>query len=182
LFLICFVEAKAGVMFFEGWTSIFFYFFYFIFGMGIGVQELSKSHFDVEYYDYLEWQTGERIEAIQGIVPGWISSAIGYAKNILIPFMIAWVGYKSSNEGDLVATMQAEPTYLNTCLWLLGFLLFGYALANVLKAIILKTMYNIEGETKQQMYRDLERIREERHRENEALAAQIVENPTGDVA
>ena len=175
LFLICFIEAKAGIMFFEGWTSIFFYFFYFIFGMGIGVQELSKSHFDVEYYDYLEWQTGERLEAVQGIIPGWVNSAIGYLKSIMIPFMIAWVGYKSSSEGNLVETMQAEPTYMNTCLWLLGFLLFGYALANLIKAIIIKTMYNVEGETKQQMYVDLIKIREERHKAYEALEAPIVE-------
>ncbi len=171
LFLICFIEAKMGVMFFSGWNSIFFYVFYFIFGIGIGIQELSNSHFTVEYYDYLEWQTGERMEAIQGIVPGWITTGLNYLKELAIPFLIAWVGYESSVEGDLVKTMQAKPDYLNTCLWLLGFLLFGYALANLLKAIILKTLYNVEGETKEQMYKDLERIREERHKENEALIA-----------
>ncbi len=169
LFLICFAEAKMGLMFFSGWNSVFFYAFYFLFGMGIGVQELANSHFTVEYYDYLEWQTGERVEAIQGIVPGWILTALNYLKEILIPFMIAWVGYESSGEGDLVATMQAQPTYMKTCLWLLAFLLFGYALSNLLKAIILKTMYNVEGETKVQMYRDLEQIRAARHEENEAL-------------
>ena len=83
--------------------------------------------------------------------------------------MIAWAGYQSSAEGDLVATMQAQPTYLNTCLWLLAFLVFGYALANVLKAIILKTSYDIEGEKKEQMYIELAKMREERHKENEAV-------------
>ncbi len=166
LFLICFVEAKFGLYFFSGWNSIFFYVFYFLFGIGIGIQELSNSHFVVEYYDYLEWQTGERMEAIQGIVPGWINTGINYLKELAIPFLIAWVGYKSSVEGDLVKTMQAEPTYLKTCLWLLAFLLFGYAFANLFKAIILKTLYNVEGETKQQMYRDLEEIRAARHEEN----------------
>ena len=87
----------------------------------------------------------------------------------MIPFMIAWVGYQSSAEGDLVATMQAQPTYMTTCLWLLAFLVFGYALSNLLKSIILKTMYNVEGETKEQMYRDLEKMRAERHEENESL-------------
>ncbi|MBR3595902.1 MAG: MFS transporter [Clostridia bacterium] len=172
LFLICFVEAKMGLMFFSGWNSIFFYAFYFLFGVGIGVQELSNSHFTVEYYDYLEWQTGERVEAIQGIVPGWILTGLNYLKDLMIPFMIAWVGYESSAEGDLVATMQAKPTYMNTCLWLLAFLLFGYALSNLLKAIILKTLYNVEGENKAQMYRDLEKIRAERHKENEAISIQ----------
>lgn len=166
LFGICFVEAQFGIMFFSGWNSIFFYIFYFIFGIGIGIQELSTSHLNVEFFDYLEWETGERMEAIQGIVPGWISTGLNYLKELAIPFMIAWVGYQSSAEGDLVATMQAQPTYLKTCLWILAFLVFGYALANVLKAIILKVSYDIEGEKKEQMYRELEKMREERHKEN----------------
>lgn len=169
LFGICFFEAQIGLRFFEGWNSIFFYFFYFLFGVGIGIQELSNSHFNVEYYDYLEWQTGDRMEAIQGIVPGWVQSALNYLKELLIPFMIAWVGYQSSAEGDLVVTMQAQPTYMKTCLWLLAFVLFGYAISNMLKAIILKTMYDIEGEKKEQMYRELEVMRQERHKENEAV-------------
>ncbi len=169
LFAICFVEAKMGLMFFSGWNSIFFYVFYFLFGVGIGVQELSNSHFNVEYFDYLEWQTGERMEAIQGIVPGWITTGLNYLKELAIPFLIAWVGYQSSAEGDLVKTMQAQPTYLKTCLWLLAFLLFGYALANLIKSIILKTLYDVEGEKKEQMYKDLEVMRAERHKENVAI-------------
>lgn len=171
LFTICIVEAKMGLMFFEGWNSVFFYAFYFLFGVGIGVQELSNSHFNVEYYDYLEWQTGDRIEAIQGVIPGWINTAINYAREMIIPFMIAWVGYESSSKGNLVETMQAKPDYMNTCLWILGFLLFGYTLSNVLKAIILKTLYNVEGERKEQMYKDLEKMRAERHKENEKIAS-----------
>ncbi len=169
LFGICFVEAKMGIRFFEGWNSIFFYVFYFIFGIGIGIQELSKSHFDVEFYDYLEWQCGERMEAIQGVVPGWVNSACVYLRDLAVPFMIAWADYMSSAEGDLVKTMQAQPTYLDTCLKILAFLLFGYTLSNVLKAIILKTSYDIEGEKKEQMYRELEVMRAERHEENETL-------------
>ena len=137
--------------------------------MGIGIQELSASHFDVEYFDYLEWQTGDRMEAIQGIVPGWINTGLNYLKELAIPFLIAWVGYRSSAEGDLVKTMQAQPTYLTTCLWLLAFLLFGYSLANLLKALILKTLYGIEGEKKEQMYKELEEMRAARHAENESI-------------
>ena len=168
LFAICFVEAKMGIRFFEGWNSIFFYFFYFVFGVGIGIQELSNSHFNVEFLDYLEWQCGERMEAVQGIIPGWINSGCNYLKELAIPFMIAWAGYLSSAEGDLVATMQAQPTYLDTCLKILAFLLFGYTFSNVLKAIILKIAYDVEGDKKEQMYRELEEIRAERHKENEA--------------
>jgi Na+/melibiose symporter-like transporter len=169
LFFICFAEAKMGILFFKGWNSIFFYVFYFLFGVGIGVQELSNSHFNVEYFDYLEWQTGERMEAIQGIVPGWILTGLNYLKDLAIPFLIAWVGYESSAVGDLVKTMQAKPDYMKTCLWLLAFLLFGYALSNLLKAIILKTMYNVEGETKAKMYEELEQMREARRIENEEI-------------
>ncbi len=174
LFGICFVEAKMGIRFFEGWNSIFFYLFYFIFGIGIGVQELSKSHFDVEFYDYLEWQTGDRIEAIQGIVPGWINTFCNYVKDVSLPFMVAAVGYLSSEEKDLLKTMQAQPNYLNVCLWILGFLLFGYTTANVLKALILKFFYDVEGEKKEQMYRELEEIRAKRHEENVALEVETL--------
>ncbi len=178
LFLICYAEAKMGLMFFSGWNSIFFYVFYFLFGVGIGIQELSNSHFNVEYFDYLEWQTGDRMEAIQGVVPGWIQNGLNYLKELMIPFLIAWVGYQSSAEGDLVKTMQAQPTYMKTCLWLLAFLLFGYTMSNVLKAIILKTLYNVEGETKEQMYRELEDMRAARHEENQALAGESVDVAT----
>ncbi|MBQ9880914.1 MAG: MFS transporter [Clostridia bacterium] len=174
LFLICFVEAKMGLQFFSGWNSVFFYVFYFLFGMGIGVQELSNSHFTVEYFDYLEWQTGDRMEAIQGIIPGWVNTLISTGKEIAIPFLVSGVGVLSSLEGDLVKTMQAQPNYLNTCLWLLGFTVFGYALSNVLKAIILKLFYDVEGEKKEQMYRELAVMRAERHKENEAVAQETV--------
>ena len=170
VFLICWVESKFGLMFFTGWNSIFFYVFYFLFGVGIGIQELSTSHFNVEYFDYLEWQTGDRMEAIQGVVPGWINQFLGYLKELAIPFIIAWVGYQSSAEGDLVKTMQAQPGYMKTCLWLLAFLLFGYAISNTLKAIILQTLYDVEGEKKEQMYEELAQMRAQRHAENEGLA------------
>ena len=65
--------------------------------------------------------------------------------------------------------MQAQLNYLDTCLKILAFLLFGYTLANVLKAIILKTSYDIEGEKKEQMYRELDIIRAKRHEENLAV-------------
>ena len=79
------------------------------------------------------------------------------------------MGYESSEEGDLVKTMQAKPDYLNTCLWLLGFLLFGYALSNLLKAIVLKTLYDVEGEKKEQMYKELAEMRAARHEENQSV-------------
>lgn len=170
LFGICFAEAKMGILFFEGWNSIFFYVFYFIFGIGIGIQELSNSHFNVEFLDYLEWQTGERMEAIHGIVPGWINSACIYIRDVSIYYLLAWAGYMTSEESDLVKTMQAQPNYLDVCLKILAFLLFGYTIANVLKAIILKLFYDVEGEKKEQMYRELEEIRAERHKENETIS------------
>ena len=173
VFLTCWIEAKMGLMFFSGWNSAFFYVFYFLFGVGIGIQELSTSHFNVEYFDYLEWQTGDRMEAIQGVVPGWINQFLGYLKELAIPFLIAWVGYQSSAEGDLVKTMQAQPGYMKTCLWLLAFLLFGYAISNMAKAIILKLFYDVEGEKKTQMYKELEEMRAARHIENEEIVKQM---------
>ena len=65
--------------------------------------------------------------------------------------------------------MQAQPGYMKTCLWLLAFLLFGYAIRNVLMAVILRTLYDIEGDKKAQMYKELEQMRAQRHAENEAI-------------
>lgn len=172
----CLVESKMGVYFFSGWQSAMFYAFYFIFGIGVGIQELSTSHFTVEYYDYLEWQTGERLEAVQGIIPGWINSAFNYAKELLIPFMLVWVAYPTSDNKDveLVDVIKARiasgelqnSQFLSTCMWLLAFLVFGYAIAQLIKAIIIKFFYNVEGDVKTQMYADLEVMRQKRHEEN----------------
>ncbi|MCR5782697.1 MAG: MFS transporter [Clostridia bacterium] len=170
IFATCGIQSAKGIYFFEGWNSIFFYLFYFLFGVGIGVQELSTSHFTVEFNDYLEWETGQRLEAIHGVVPGWLTAFLNYIKELLIPYMLAWTGYKSSQTGDLVETMQAEPGYLKTCMWLLAFLVFGYAIANLIKAIVLKFLYDVEGEKKVQMYEDLSKMRIERHSENEETA------------
>jgi len=43
-------------------------------------------------------------------------------------------------------------------------------LSNLLKSIILKTMYNVEGETKVKMYEELEQMREARRIENEKIS------------
>ena len=181
LFGICYAEKGMGINFWEGKTAILFYIFYFIFGVGVGFQELSQTHFNVEYLDYLEWQTGERMEAVQGIIPGWINSALTYAKDLLIPFMLVWVAYPTSKDStlDLIDVIKqriasgelTQDSHLRTCLWLLAFLVFGYALSSVLRALILKLFYNIEGERKEQMYRELEEMRAKRHEENEAIEA-----------
>ncbi|MCQ2486084.1 MAG: MFS transporter [Clostridia bacterium] len=162
VFFTAFIESKMNLVFFEGWNKWFFYVFYFFFGIGVGINELSLSHFNVEYFDYLEWQSGKRLEAVQGIIPGWIKSGLTYLYEIAIPYMLVWIGYESSLEGDLVATMRAKPDYMQTCLWLLALLVFTYALAILIKAILLKTMYDIEGEKKEQMYKELEARRAER--------------------
>ena len=159
-----FVESKFGLYFYEGWNKWFFYVFYFMFGCTVGIQELSTSHFNVEYYDYLEWQTGQRMEAVQGIIPGWINSALSYVKDLAIPYLLVWIGYQSSAEGDLVATMKALgfEAHMHTCLWLLAALVFGYAISLVMISLILHFFYDIEGEKKEQMYKELEIMRAEK--------------------
>lgn len=185
LFGICYAEKVRGIYFWEGWTAVFFYIFYFLFGVGVGFQELSTSHLTAEYFDYLEWQTGERLEAVQGIIPGWINSGLTYCKDLLIPFMLVWIAYPtaSSKELDLVDSIKlqisqgllTEDGYLSTCLWLLAFLVFGYAASAVLRALILKFLYDVEGEKKEKMYRELEEMRRKRHEENENITKEKAE-------
>ena len=147
-----------------------YYIGYFIFGTSLGFMELSGNQFAVEFNDYLEWQTGERLEAVQGVIPGWINSALGYVKNMLIPFMLVWIGYETSQTDNLLETMKASPKYDSACLWLLAFALFGYALSCLLKMLILQFMYDVDGEKKKQMYIDLGKMREQRHKENLSAA------------
>lgn len=180
LFGICYFEKVKGIYFWQGWTAVFFYIFYFLFGVGVGFQELSQSHFTAEYYDYLEWQTGERLEAVQGILPGWINSALTYARECLIPFMLVWVAYPTSDstEKEIVEVIGERiesgilpvQQYLSTCMWLLAFMLFGYALSSVLRAVFLKLCYDIEGEKKIKMYAELKEMRANRHKENESMS------------
>ncbi|NMP37975.1 MAG: MFS transporter [Clostridiales bacterium] len=166
IFVVAYMQKEFG---------LFFYIFYFCFGIGVGMQELSTSHFTVEFNDYLEWETGERLEAIHGTIPTYITNVLNYFKELLIPFMLAWVGYESSNVDNLVETMKAKPDYWDTCMWLLAFLVFGYALCNLFKAIILKFFYDVEGDKKIRMYEELEQKRRERHEENLAVNASAVE-------
>lgn len=182
LFGICYAEKEMGLYFWKSWYAAFFYAFYFIFGIGVGLQELSNSHYTVEFLDYLEWQTGERLEAVQGIIPGWINSGIGYIKELLIPSILVWISYPVNDNADneLIDFIEAkissgelsQGSYLSTCMWLLALLVFGYALSNVLRALVLKFFYNVEGETKDKMYAELAEMREERHKENIALEAE----------
>lgn len=180
LFGLCYAEKCMGLYFWQNWYAAFFYIFYFLFGVGVGLQELSTSHFTVEYFDYLEWQTGERLEAVQGIIPGWINSGITYGRDLLIPFVIAWIAYPTNDDStrELIDVIQerigagtlTQEAFLNTCMWLLGLLVFTYALANVLKALILKFFYDVEGDRKEQIYKELKQMRLERHKENEDIA------------
>ena len=181
LFGVCYAEKCMGLYFWESWYAAFFYAFYFVFGIGVGLQELSTSHFSVEYFDYLEWQTGERLEAVQGIIPGWINSGITYCKDLLIPFIIAWIAYPTNDDStrELIDVIQerigagtlTQEAFLNTCMWLLGLLVFGYALSNVFKALIIKFFYNVEGDTKVKMYKELEEMRAKRHLDNKGMEA-----------
>ena len=180
LFGICYGEKVMGINFWEGKTAILFYIFYFVFGIGVGFQELSQTHFSVEYFDYLEWQTGQRLEAVQGIIPGWINSGLNYAKEMLIPAVLVWIAYPKSNDDkvELIDVIKkrietgelTQDSHLKTCLWLLALLLFGYALSAVLRAFILKFFYDVEGDKKAQMYKELEEMRAKRHEENVSVA------------
>ena len=180
LFGICYGEKVMGINFWEGGTAVFFYIFYFLFGVGVGFQELSTTHFNVEYFDYLEWQTGERMESVQGIVPGWINSAINLGKELLIPVILVWISYpvSSDDKKELIDVIKerilsgelTRDAHLGTCMWLLAFLVFGYALSGLLRTAILKFLYDVEGEKKAQMYKELEEIRRKRHEENEAVS------------
>ncbi len=156
-----------SVYFTRNFSSILFFICYFFFGISFGLADMAKGHLDVEFNDFLEWKTGERVEAVQGVIPGWIGSGLSYGRSILIPFMLVWIGYETNTGSiNLMEYMKAQPNYESTCLWLLAFALFGTALQYLLRAILLTFFYDIKGKNKIRMYEELSVLRAKRHQEN----------------
>ncbi len=165
-------------VFFTHEFGVLFYICYFLFGISFGIGELSKSHMDTEFMDFLEWKTGERLEAVQGVIPGWVTQALNYGKNLMIPFMLAWVGYETNKGvGDmsLMEYMKTLPTYDSTCLWVLAFAIFGVSISNFLRFILLTFGYDIDGEKKKQMYLELSESRKRARGEMSATAETAAE-------
>ncbi len=149
-------------VFFTHEFGILFYIAYFLFGLSFGIAELSTGHLDAEFNDFLEWQTGERLEAVQGVIPNWIKTGLTYVRDIMVPYMIAWVGYQTiaSDEYDsLMEYMKTLETYDSTCLWILAFALFGVSLSYLFRTVILTFMYDVDGDRKKKMYEELSVMR-----------------------
>lgn len=146
-----------------------YYITYFLFGMNFGLAELSESHWLVEINDFLEWKTGERQEAIQGVIPGWITSGLCWIRSgVLIPLVILpLIGYNTALEGDsLLEYMKAQPNYDSTCVWLLAFALFGISLMRLITALSIILLYRMPPDEQKKMYEELNVIRQKINMEN----------------
>lgn len=174
--------ALAGVacfitVFFTGF-GVGYYITYFLFGISFGLSELSENHWLVEINDYLEWKTGERQEAIQGVIPGWITSGLGWLKSgVLIPMvMLPLIGYATNAPGNnsYMEYMQQQPTYSSTCNWLLAFALFGVSLSRLATTLVITFMYRLNDDDRKQMFDELSVMRRKRAAENLAISGAAV--------
>ena len=119
--------------------------------------------------------------------PGRLSRECGFSALLMFGLAFATaaavhsIGRELESGTAAAALARPVPRALFFCAKvsgvLLAFVLFGYALSRVISALVLKFFYDIEGEKKEQMYRELEEMRKARHEENQVLSGEPAEAP-----
>lgn len=170
--ILCFVTT-----YFTGFGSG-YYITYFLFGLNFGFAELATNNWTVEFNDYLEWKTGKRQEAIQGIIPEWINQGLGLLKSgVIIPLVILpLIGYKTGSGDSYLEFMKAQPGYEDTCNWLLAFALFGISITRLLNSFIITFLYKMPKNDEKLMIEELEVIRKNRMEIQDASNVDIENN------
>jgi len=147
-------------------AGIWFYITYFMFGFYFGFENLCFSHINAEVNDYIEWKTGERLEAVSSLVPNYANSLLHLGRSLIIPYLMMWVGYVAATEGsDLLESNRANPNYEQTARWLLIFATIGIGIGAAIGSILF-FFYGINKKTREQMYKDLDEIRKKRCEDN----------------
>ncbi|NLT18614.1 MAG: hypothetical protein GXY10_04320 [Clostridiales bacterium] len=147
-------------------AGIWFYLTYFMFGFYFGFENLCFSHITAEVNDYIEWKTGERLEAVSALVPNYANSLLHLGRTLIIPYLLMWVGYVAASEGsDLLESNRANPNYEQTARWLLIFATVGIGIGAAIGSILF-FFYGINKKTREQMYKDLDEIRKKRCQNN----------------
>ena len=113
-----------------------------------GVKSISAAEMGNECNDYIEWKCGYRNEATLSIASAFICKIPARINNILQPRYKQWVGY------DQTAYTEGREQPLRAQKWI-------FAMATILPAfIVLSSMipmfwYNVDKETRDRMYREL---------------------------
>lgn len=76
--------------------NIVFYGLYFLFGITFGFFNILPDLIAADVNDYMEWKTGQRIEAASGILADYVSKTIkAVSKVILQSVILVWAGFKA---------------------------------------------------------------------------------------
>lgn len=138
-----------------------FYVFYFMFGMTFGFFNVLPGLIQADVNDYLEWKTGQRIEAASSVFADYIKNGIrSVVTQVVFPYMLVWAGYQAASEvGQSVydANLANQERTARILLFYMAVITgAGYFLGS-----IAYWFYDLSGEKKQRMLDELKVSREQ---------------------
>lgn len=113
-----------------------------------GIKNISGSEIGNECNDYIEWKYGQRNEATLSVAGSLICKIPARLNGVFQPQFKKWIGF-DQNKYDLV-----EPQSFQAQKWLFAFSTIITS-ALVLSSMIPMFWYNIDKETRDRMYREL---------------------------
>ena len=145
-----FLKTKSGKYFFQSraamlpvtavWECIYATFW--------GVKSISGNEIGNECNDYIEWKYGQRNEATLAVAGTIITKIPARLNGIIQPQFKRWIGY------DQTAYAQAKEQTFRAQKWLFAFATIITAFT-VLGSMIPMFWYNIDKDTRDRMYREL---------------------------
>lgn len=135
-----------------------FYVLYFLYGITYGFHNVLPNVIAADVYDYLEWKTGQRLEASSGILVNYIGKGVTTLRDMLFVLMLAWAGYKTPTVvGETI--FQANEANRTEVGRILMFYAVGIPGIFFLVISVLYFFYNLEGKNKDVMRNALLSIR-----------------------
>ncbi|MBR4766031.1 MAG: MFS transporter [Clostridia bacterium] len=170
-----FLKTKGGKYFFQSrvamlpvtavWECIYATFW--------GVKSISGNEISNECNDYIEWKYGQRNEATLSVASTIICKIPARLNGIIQPQFKRWIGY------DQTAYAQAKPQTFRAQKWLFAFATIITSFT-VLGSMIPMFWYNIDKETRDRMYRELNerrvKIAEKINAADDGIETQEAEN------
>jgi len=114
------------------------------------------NEINFEVLDYFEWQNGYRLEATISLVRNYITKVKNIILNVINAKLLeSWAGYQIGE--DAIQTADTK--------WRLFIIAFGPRLIFDALSLIPMVFYNIDKNTRNKMYLDLEKMRAKRAQE-----------------
>ena len=115
-----------------------------------GTKKIIENEINYEVLDYCEWQNGYRVEATVNLLTGYINKVRGIALTKINTMLLSrWAGFESG-----LTAVQTEDT-----MWKMFIAAFGPQLIFDFLSLVPMFFYNIDKNTRERMYLDLERSR-----------------------